>query len=87
MDRAQMTYLKNNLIKTIQLQKWGCLCKLDIYFGKISCFITSGAAVCCRAFRAFHFQDHGQRLSQLTPISRRDCGVPLSPFRSLWFGS
>lgn len=32
-------------------------------------------------------QDHGQRLCQLTPISRRDCGAPLSPFRSLLFGS
>lgn len=63
---------------------------VQVYFGKISYFfLTSGAAVLqsVQPLMALHFQDHGQRLCQLTPISRRDYGVPFAPFRSLWFGS
>lgn len=89
-----MAYRKNILIKkhthtqkNIQQLKCWYLCRFTLV--KLATFLTSGAAVLqsVQPLMALHFQDHGQRLCQLTPISRRDCGVPLAPFRSLWFGS
>lgn len=61
---------------------------VQVYFGKISYFFFNfRRCSVAEPLMALHFQDHGQRLCQLTPISRRDYGVPLAPFRSLWFGS